>query len=112
MTSTDLREIVAANLRAERARRGLRQSDLAERAGLARATYADAEAGRRRLALEEAVAVCAALDVGLADLLAGSDPEATRARAALQVVTRSDLEWLAERIVPRESLERLLQPGE
>lgn len=81
--STDLREIVAANLRAERARRGLRQEDLADLVGLSRSGYADVEAARRRLTLAETVDVLDALDLDLRDLLAGRDEVARRARAVL-----------------------------
>lgn len=80
---TDLRAVVSANLRAERARRGLRQEDAAVLVGLSRSTYADVESGRRRLALGEAVDVCEAFGLTLRDLLQGHDPDAVRARRAL-----------------------------
>jgi transcriptional regulator with XRE-family HTH domain len=80
---SDLRHVYSANLRAERARAGLNQADLAQKIGLPRATLADIEAGRRKIALGEAVEICEALGIELSLLLAGSDPEAARARRVL-----------------------------
>lgn len=82
--STDLRSVYGPNLRAERARRGLHQSEVAEAAGMPRTTYADVEAERRRLHLGEAADLCAALGITLAALLAG-DGEAAEARRCLGV---------------------------
>lgn len=81
--SDNLRPIYAANLRAERARAGMLQADLAARVGLPRATLADVEAGRRSLTLGEAVEVCAALGIGLGHVLDGDEPKACRARRML-----------------------------
>jgi putative transcriptional regulator len=90
---SELRPIYSANLRAERARAGLHQADLAQQIGLPRATLADVEAGRRKVTLGEAVEICEALGIELSLLLAGNDPEALRARRVL----------CAEKQPPRES---------
>jgi transcriptional regulator with XRE-family HTH domain len=103
-----LRDTVAANLRAERARAGLTQSHLAERVGLSRTTYADLETGRRGFLLADLVEICEALDVGLFALLQGTTGTMRRARRALQVVSREDLDRLAASVVPPEILERVL----
>jgi transcriptional regulator with XRE-family HTH domain len=66
---------VAANVRAERARRRWRQSDLAERLGWSATNVSDLESGRRRVTADHLVELCRALDVGLLDLLRGCDPD-------------------------------------
>lgn len=63
--------LVARNLKAERARAGLSQFDLAHRAGIGRVALSTLETGERRLLLLDAVGICRALQVPLADLLAG-----------------------------------------
>jgi transcriptional regulator with XRE-family HTH domain len=80
---SDLRRVLSANLRAERARAGVRQADLAARIGMPRATLSDIEGGRRKVTLGEAVEICDALGIALAQLLAGPDPDAERAREVL-----------------------------
>lgn len=80
---SDLRRVLSANLRAERARAGVRQADLAARIGMPRATLSDIEGGRRKVTLGEAVELCEALGIGLPQLLAGPDPDAVRARKVL-----------------------------
>lgn len=107
-----IRAGLAANLRAERARAGLRQSDLAERVGLSRSTYADLESGRRGFDLAGVVEICEALDVSLFTLLQGDAEPMRRARRALQVVSREDLDRLAANVVPREDVERLIRQEE
>nr|WP_240977259.1 helix-turn-helix transcriptional regulator [Knoellia sp. DB2414S] len=66
-----------------RARKRWRQADLAEAARMARSTLAEVEAGKRRLYVDEAVDICAALGCTLADLLAGD--ECADARKALGI---------------------------
>jgi transcriptional regulator with XRE-family HTH domain len=80
---SDLRHVLSANLRAERARAGVRQADLAVRIGMPRATLSDIEGGRRKVTLGEAVEICEALGIALSQLLAGPDPDAVRARKVL-----------------------------
>lgn len=71
-------DVVAANVRAERARLRLTQRQLAERLGWSVGTLADLEAGRRRPAVDDLPRLCEALDVTLVDLLNRADPEDLR----------------------------------
>lgn len=71
MTPDELDELVAANVRAARAYRKLRQEDLADELGWDRAIISRIEAGRRRIQLADAIALCEALDIELRQLLAG-----------------------------------------
>ena len=73
-----LSEVVSTNARALRAARRLRQRDVAERAGISRSTVALIEGDGRRVSLEDVLALCEGLDVGLRDLLAGADPREVR----------------------------------
>ena len=67
----DTDRVIAANLRALRARRGLRQIDLATATGLSRPTIATLEKGSRRVTVADAIALCSALGVGVGTLLQG-----------------------------------------
>jgi transcriptional regulator with XRE-family HTH domain len=71
-------DVVAANVRAERARARLTQRQLAERLGWAVTTLADLEAGRRRPAVDDLPRLCEAFGVRLVDLLARADAEDLR----------------------------------
>jgi transcriptional regulator with XRE-family HTH domain len=73
-----LSQIAAANARALRARARLRQREVAERAGIPASTLSLIEGERRRVTLDDALALCLGLNVGLGDLLAGADPTALR----------------------------------
>jgi transcriptional regulator with XRE-family HTH domain len=64
--------IVARNVRAERARRGWKQSDLGERLGWAVSTVSAVETGRRKLAVDDLPALCQAFDIPLVKLLDGA----------------------------------------
>jgi transcriptional regulator with XRE-family HTH domain len=64
--------VVAANARSLRARARLRQRDVAEKAGIQASTLSLIEGERRRITLDDALALCRGLDVGLADLLTGA----------------------------------------
>jgi transcriptional regulator with XRE-family HTH domain len=66
--------IVARNVRAERARAGLRQDDIAEALGITRSTVSHMESERRRVTLSELPALCRLLDIPLSRLLMGADP--------------------------------------
>ena len=66
--------VVAANLRALRAGRRLRQVDVAKLASMNRASLASIESERRRVSLDDAARLCAALEVTLDELLRGADP--------------------------------------
>jgi ribosome-binding protein aMBF1 (putative translation factor) len=70
---TPVGDVVAANVRAERARRRWRQADLAERLGWSLTKVADVESGRRRITADQLVELCRALDVTLLRLLDGAD---------------------------------------
>lgn len=77
MTPEQLDALVAENIRAARARRRLRQEDLADEMGWSRQTVSTVEAGTRRVTLADAVALCAALQIGLRDLLEGAPADVT-----------------------------------
>ena len=66
---------IARSIRAERARAGLSQAQLSDRLGWSRQVLTAVEAGARRHHADELPELCKALDVSLADLLHGGDPE-------------------------------------
>ena len=74
----DIDQVIAANLRALRARQGIRQVDLAKLTGLSRPTIAALEKGSRRVTVADAIILCSALGVGVSALLQG-DQDALRA---------------------------------
>jgi transcriptional regulator with XRE-family HTH domain len=78
----DLKGIYSASIRAERARRGWSQEELARRAGVPRSEVSDLELGRRRAFIGDLVPYCEAFGVGLEVLLSGDHPDALRARRA------------------------------
>src|SRR4249919_1569335 len=71
----DLASVVAANVRAERARHKWRQRDLAERLGVTQSTVSDIESGQREVPVGQLAALCRALDIPLTVLLRGADRE-------------------------------------
>ena len=71
----DLRSVVAGNIRAERARARVRQTDLAEALHLSQPATSALESGQRYITLAEALVVCRTLGVPLAVLLRGADPD-------------------------------------
>jgi transcriptional regulator with XRE-family HTH domain len=71
-----LSKVAAANVRGLRARARLRQRDVAERAGILPSTLSLIEGERRRVTLDDALALCQGLDISLSELLAGADPAA------------------------------------
>ena len=71
----DLEALVAGNVRAARARARMRQEDLADEIGFTRPAVTHLENGTRRLALVEAVAVCAALKITMGELFHGAPDE-------------------------------------
>jgi transcriptional regulator with XRE-family HTH domain len=81
---TGLSAVAAGNARALRARARLRQEDVARRAGLSRAVLASLETERRRVTLDDAVALCSGLNVTLAELLDGAPSEALAALGLLE----------------------------
>lgn len=66
-------DVIAANVRGERARRRWTQAELGARAGLSRTTIGDLEAGTRRITADHLPALCRALGVPLAELLRGAE---------------------------------------
>ena len=68
-----LSQVAAANARAVRAKLRLRQLDVAKRAGIQASTLSLIEGERRRVTLDDALALCRGLDIGLSDLLAGAE---------------------------------------
>jgi transcriptional regulator with XRE-family HTH domain len=79
MEPEELDALVAANVRAARARRRFRQEDLADEMGWSRQTVSTVEAGTRRVTLADEVALCAALQIDLRELLQGASAEAFQA---------------------------------
>lgn len=70
-----LGDVLASNVRAQRARRRWRQSDLASRTGWSKDTISDIETGRRRVGVEDIPILCRALEVTLPKLLEGADSD-------------------------------------
>lgn len=75
----NLSTTIARSMRAERARRGWTQDELASRLGWTRAAVASIETERRTLALDDVPAVCEAFSLSLTDLLTGLDDDLRRA---------------------------------
>lgn len=71
----EINALIAGNVRAARARRRLRQEDLADDIGWARPTISDIEAGTRRITVADAIALCRALEIDMRELLAGVDQD-------------------------------------
>jgi transcriptional regulator with XRE-family HTH domain len=65
--------LVAANVRAERARRRWSQGHLGALLGTSQTTVSQIEAGRRKLGIDDLIGLCAALQVPLVRLLVGAD---------------------------------------
>lgn len=72
-------DVIARNVRAERARRRWTQSDLGERMGWPRSSISDVESGRRKVTADDLVTLCIALEVSLAKLADGADEVELRA---------------------------------
>lgn len=75
VTPDDVDALIAENVRATRARRQLRQQDLADEIGWARPTVSSVEMGLRRISFTDAIGLCRALRIDLRELLRGADPE-------------------------------------
>jgi transcriptional regulator with XRE-family HTH domain len=88
----DTDQVIAANLRALRARQGIRQIDLATLTGLSRPTIAALEKGSRRVTVADAIALCSALGVGVGALLQG-DQDALRALGLDQTDEQAAQVW-------------------
>ena len=66
-------DVIAANVRAERARRRWTQADLGERIGWPRSSISDVESGRRRLTADDLVLLCEVFDIPLVKLADGAN---------------------------------------
>ena len=75
MSPEEIDALIAANVRAARARLRLQQEDLADLMGWSRPTVSALEAGTRRITLADTVALCDALKLDLAELLRGAPNE-------------------------------------
>jgi transcriptional regulator with XRE-family HTH domain len=73
--SPRLGDLAARGVRAERSRRGWLQAELATRLGTSQTTISQIESGRRRLSLDDLLAVCTVLQVPLDQLLVGAQAE-------------------------------------
>jgi DNA-binding Xre family transcriptional regulator len=73
-----LSRVVARNARAVRAALRLRQSDVAARAGMSQSVLSVLEGERRRVTLDDALALCRGLDVTLPELLDGASVQDRR----------------------------------
>jgi transcriptional regulator with XRE-family HTH domain len=69
-----LGDVIASNVRAERARRRWQQADLATRLGWARSTVSDLEAGKRRVQADDLAPLCRAFGISFNKLTEGADP--------------------------------------
>lgn len=93
VTTDENYEAILGEVRAETARRRWTDSDLARRAGITQATISRRMSGLRPLTVPELLAICAALDVPLADLAEEARKHAVPAqRAAGEQSTRP---WVA-----------------
>jgi transcriptional regulator with XRE-family HTH domain len=69
-----LGDVIANNVRAERARRRWTQAHLAELVGWPRTAVHEVESGRRKLGPDDLVALCTAFGIPLTELARGGDP--------------------------------------
>lgn len=73
--SDALANVVARSVRAERARRGMSQSELGALLGWSQTKVSQVESGARRLYAHELPEVCTALEISLIRLLEGASKE-------------------------------------
>lgn len=71
---SELRIVVAHAIRAERARAGLSQRELADQLGWSRSVITKIETGSRTVGVHELPALCKALDTTIARLMMKADP--------------------------------------
>jgi transcriptional regulator with XRE-family HTH domain len=79
LVSDSLALVIARAIRAERARAGLSQAELAERVGVHRATVGAIETMTRRVYADELADFCQALGVTVAELLSRASVDDRRA---------------------------------
>lgn len=70
-----LGDVIANNVRAERARRHWTQAHLAELAGWPRTAIHEIESGRRKLGPDDLVTLCRVFRLPLVELARGGDPD-------------------------------------
>jgi transcriptional regulator with XRE-family HTH domain len=70
-----LGDVIAANVRGERARRRWSQAELAARLGWARSTVGDLESGRRKVAADDLPGLCDVFGISLVELMRGAEGE-------------------------------------
>jgi transcriptional regulator with XRE-family HTH domain len=70
-----LGDVIANNVRAERARRRWSQVELADQLGWSRSTVSDLEAGRRRVTADDLAPLCRAFGIALVKLTDGADED-------------------------------------
>lgn len=73
-----LHDVVANNIRGERARRRWTQVELAEKLGWPKTSVSDLEIGRRRLTIDDLADLCRVFGLPLVELCRGGDEESLR----------------------------------
>lgn len=68
-----LGDVIARNVRAERARKGWKQANLAEQLGWTAANVGHLESGRRSVKASDLPALCEALNIPFSQLIFGAD---------------------------------------
>ncbi|MDQ1288518.1 MAG: helix-turn-helix transcriptional regulator [Actinomycetota bacterium] len=76
--SDALANVVARSVRAERARRGLSQTELGTRLGWSQTKVSQVESGARRIYAHELPEICSSLEISLLRLLEGANAEDLR----------------------------------
>jgi transcriptional regulator with XRE-family HTH domain len=77
--SASLALALSRAVRAERARLGLSQGELAEKLGVSQSTVSAIEQGTRRVYADELVEICMTFQINLADFLSRAEPGDRRA---------------------------------
>lgn len=96
-----IRDMLAVNLRAARAARGLSLSELSRRSGIGKATLSQLEAGTGNPTIETVFSLSRALEVAISDLLDH------RPRGGLTVVRGADVEVLRGEGIDLRPLRRI-----
>lgn len=93
------REVLGSRLRALRADRGETLAQTAERAGISPQYLSEVERGRKEPSSEMIAALAGALDVAVADLMAGAAEDLRRAASVVTLVggTRASITRAAQR---------------
>lgn len=79
MSPVSLASVVAANVRAQRARQRLTQQELADELGWSRPSLGLLENESRRVTLDDAAELCQALKIDLRELLSGAPTDVLQA---------------------------------